>query len=137
MAGELGTFTVDLTRALDQVGARTDQFVRAFTLELAQRISRRTPVDTGFLRGSWFATVNGAGAPAGGPRTPGGASQQLEATLSATKLGDVISLDNDAHYAPYVEFGTSRMAPRAMVRTTLAEVPTIARQVAAALAGPA
>ena len=38
------------------------------------------------------------------------------------------SIENDVEYFPYVEFGTSKMAGRYMVRTTIEELPAIAER---------
>lgn len=70
--------------------------------EMLERIVRRTPVITGTLRDGWEVT-------------------------SQSKSSFVIS--NDVEYAGYVEYGTEKMEPRAMVRTTLEEIDSIIQQV--------
>lgn len=59
------------------------------------RCKELTPVDTGRLRASMRILVDSRGLK--------------------------VSIGSDVPYAKYVEFGTSRMAPRAMIRRTLDE----------------
>ena len=42
--------------------------------------------------------------------------------LSNFGIGQVIFIFNNIEYTIYLEFGTEKMAPRAMVRDTLSEV---------------
>lgn len=53
-------------------------------------------------------------------------SGALQDSIQAPKTLDGYEIGSDVEYFPYVEFGTSKMEPRAMVRTTLEELPTIA-----------
>lgn len=57
-------------------------------------IKARTPVDTSKLKGNWQARLEGNG----------------------------IRFTNDTPYAGFVEFGTSRMAPRAMLTKSLMDI---------------
>lgn len=66
-------------------------------VELVERVQRRTPVHTGALQASW--------------------GFQLTAKD--------IRVFNLMDYAPYIEYGTPHIAPRAMLRTTLLEMPAI------------
>lgn len=77
---------------------KLEEFRVAFAEEFFTRVVNRTPVDTGFLRDSW--TID----------------------LQAKSI-DIV---NDAPYAPYIEYGTWKMEPRGMVRTTALEAEEIA-----------
>ncbi len=99
-----------------------------------------TPVKVGWLRASWTVTVEGA-AMDGAPEAPdpGGDATvaRLQAGIAAVPDGARISFRNVAPYAQFVEFGTSKMAPRAFIRGTIAHIPVIAAEVAAWGAGDA
>lgn len=86
---------------LDQLVVRLKTNLRRykeeFGVELLERTRARTPVLSGALRGGW------------------GFVQKKES----------IEIYNTKDYAGYVEFGTSRMAPRAMLRTSLSEAQEI------------
>jgi len=73
-------------------------FKREFGMEFLERVKAKTPVRTGHLQNSWGFTE--------------------------TKTD--IEIYNTAEYAEYVEYGTERMEPRAMLRATLLEREQIA-----------
>lgn len=89
---------------------------------LAQWVVETTPVVTGFLRGSWQPSLN---APAAGAPANAAPAASLEAVLSGMKLGDSFWMINGALYGVYVEFGTSKMAPRHSVTAAIAAWPEI------------
>jgi len=76
-----------------------DEFAQEFADEFEKRVARRTPVDTGLLRSNWDTTV------------------------SSTS----IDIENLTEYAGYVEDGTEHMSGAHMVKTTMSEVPEIAK----------
>ena len=76
-----------------------DDYADEFAQEFEDRVAQRTPVDTGHLRDSW------------------------ETHVSASE----ITISNDAEYAGFVEDGTEHMEGAHMVKTTMSEVPEIAR----------
>ena len=86
---------------LDRVAT---EFVNQVAKEQFDRIVQRTPVREGTARDGWVLT------PAAGA-TP--------ATIS-----------NDVEHVIYLELGTYKMAPRAMVRLTLEETDQIVAEVA-------
>lgn len=77
---------------------RLKKFKEEFGIELLERVRARTPVRTGDLKGGW------------------GFQMRQES----------IDIYNTKDYAGYVEFGTEKMAPRAMLRTSLLEKEQIA-----------
>lgn len=93
--------------------------VKEFAVEVIQDINEAvveaTPVKTGFLRNSWYAGLNSD------PSAPGGSGglAVMNMTLADLKIGDVYNAVNGANYAVYVEYGTSKMRPRAFVRGTI------------------
>lgn len=78
-----------------------DEFAQEFADEFEKRVARRTPVDTGLLQRSWDTRV------------------------SPTE----ITIGNDVEYAGYVEDGTEHMSGAHMLKTTMSEVPEIAKLV--------
>ena len=77
-----------------------DDFAQEFADEFEKRVARRTPVDSGLLRASWETQVS----------------------------SDAISISNDVDYAGYVEDGTEHMSGAHMLKTTMSEIPEIAKQ---------
>jgi len=76
---------------------RLRRFKEEWGVEFLERVRARTPVRTGALQGGW------------------GFDQKKES----------IDVWNTQEYAGYVEYGTEKMAPRAMLRTTLLEAEQI------------
>lgn len=69
-------------------------FKQEFAMEFQKRVEDRTPVLTGALKAGWVT----------------------EQTVTG------FTLNNVQPYAEYVENGTDKMAPRAMVATTVLEI---------------
>ena len=69
-------------------------------------IVKRTPVDTGRLRGNWQTSIN---------------TSDGSAPIIMAKLGDSIFITNNLPYAQVIESGSSKQAPSGMVAITAAE----------------
>lgn len=82
----------------DAINEKLQRFIAEFQGEFVSRVENRTPVQSGNLRNNWVTTS-----------TQGG-----------------FELTNRMEYASAVEFGTSKMEPRGMIRTTLEEAEVIA-----------
>ena len=121
---------INVRKMMEKTGRKMETVAREVSQDLAEEVVRRTPVDTGFLRGSWFAQVGSAEAAFEPVKDKDGAatiaSIALDVASKPFKIGDTISILNQAAYARHVEFGTSRMSPRGMVRSTVADAPQIA-----------
>ena len=88
----------NLTSWIAEVEEYTNAEIRRMTEHAFQRILARTPVRTGRLKAGWvlhYALNQGI----------------LEATII-----------NEVEYVLFVEYGTYKMAPRAMVEQTLREL---------------
>lgn len=115
----------------------TEQRLTAVFRESAQRVTNRmselTPVDTGFLRASLQAGLN-APANTTSNQNPGGSFNydggQVALVIANAQLSDTIYATFGANYAQFVEYGTSKMAPRAFVRQAAAQWPQIVDEVA-------
>ena len=116
-----GSFRVDIAKFVEKAGDRADLVVRELALDLFTKVKFKTPVDTGRLRAAWGVGVNVL--PKGG--------NEAGMALQTAKAGDTIYIANNVEYAVYVEFGTSKMAPRAMVRTTVDEFQAAVSRAAA------
>lgn len=77
-----------------EIQTQLDALVPAFIDEFIPRVRFRTPRVTGKLQEGWYGRDEGGG---------------------------VAYIGNDVDYAPYVEYGTYKMAPRGMLQTTLEE----------------
>jgi HK97 gp10 family phage protein len=98
---ELNTVELKLRAAKGRVGAKGSQVVRRSAFQVETWAKAFVPVRFGHLKGS-----------IGPPSFSGdGRHGGMEATISAT-----------ARYAAYVEWGTSRMAPRAFMGPALDRV---------------
>lgn len=115
---------------------RTHLFAVEFIQDLNEEVVAATPWVTGFLRGSWYASIGSPSGAGGGSRDPSGAGAVARMNLVAATLtlGDVFYAINGANYAVHVEYGTSKMAPRAMVRKTVARAKAIGDAAAARVA---
>jgi HK97 gp10 family phage protein len=102
MAGQTIEVRLD-TRKLDSLilalGGRAQRVVRALALDVEARAKAKAPVDTGNLRRSYHTEPD--------PSDPAGLT-----VLVGTNVG----------YAAFVEFGTSRMAPRPHLIPAVEEV---------------
>lgn len=121
------SFTADISRFVEKANGNSDIVVRKIGLDLFGRVVRKTPVDTGRLRGNWFLTVN----------LP--SSQYVESNLdksgaksisdAQSKIGlynsgvNAIYITNNAPYAMRIETtGYSKQAPQGMARISVMEI---------------
>ncbi len=89
-----------------QVGDKLDALARQSAFRMSRNVIQATPVDTGFLRGSWQPSI---GAPATGAASPdksGSARMaQVALTVAGLKRGERFYLINNARYAMRLEYG--------------------------------
>ena len=110
---------------------KLDALARQSCQQIAENVVRATPVDTGFLRGSWQPSLENPVAADGVPDQSGaGVLSSIGLTISGMKAGDVFYLTNNAAYGPFVEFGTSKMAGRFFVTTNVKNAKAVVRRVA-------
>lgn len=93
-------------------------------LDLLRRIIFRTPVLTGRARGNWQATIGPAGAATvNATDMDGGATLSSGAVkISGAPPYSVITLFNNLKYIRALEEGSSKKAPRGMLKISTAEV---------------
>lgn len=133
-------FEIDIAAFVKKTEKKLDSFMLEFTQDLAEEVIKATPVDTGFLRGSWFANigspdVNYLGSfkgPEGGKEAINGQPAMMQAINTITlklkdvKAGHVIYYTNNVQYGPNVEFGSYRSS--GFVRRTVARAKSIAEE---------
>lgn len=124
-------FTVSIDAFVAKAKGKAQEFASEFVQDISEAVVNATPVKTGFLRASWYATIN---SPAGK-----GNVGNIGLVGADLKLGDVYYMNNGAAYAMRVEFGfvgtdslgrKYNQPPRAFVRGTLDTAPTIAEATA-------
>ena len=120
---------LDLLREKEVPAARRD-LSRRLMREVLRQTILRNPVDTARSRAAWVASLEqlGGTAPPGwrGPEPSASAIDEgrglQELTESQTHGETEIEARSGVSYVPYLEYGTRKMAPFAMVRRSLAEM---------------
>lgn len=111
------------------------EFAVEFLQDMNEAVVYGTPFVTGFLRGSWYSNVGSEpDADGGAPDSGGGAVARMNLALGELSLGEIYYAVNGASYGPFVEYGTSHMAPRAFVRSVVNRAQAIADAAAARVA---
>src|SRR5262249_15360635 len=89
----------------------------------ASRLIFYTPVITGYLRGGWSVGLNVLPVETDKFDKVGQATlAAIKGTLATFKLGQRINVVDRVFYGPFVDLGTSRMAPRAITKRAVADV---------------
>ena len=119
---------------MDALVKKTERNMTAVFRESAKRVIQEAqanvPVDTGFLRSSLQVSINAPVPPATRERGEPGPVPTISAVIAGASLGDTISAGYTANYALFVEYGTSRMAPRRFVGQAVLRWQQIVSQVA-------
>ena len=127
---------MDFNEALSRFAKHLDlapkQVVEHITLELWNKITEKTPVDTGRARAGWMISTGhpATGVPAekGKPtgKNKNSASPPPEPRVSYPEPKitgeEVVYITNNLPYIGVLEEGSSKQAPAGMVRTSIAEV---------------
>jgi hypothetical protein len=98
---------------------------RRYTLDCANRIIRRTPVDTGMLRGGWQPSIN---APINTEinrvdKNNAAVSADIKRESDRLVIGDIFYMTNNLPYAARIEYdGWSQQAVQGMMRVSVIEV---------------
>lgn len=131
------SFSLDLTRAIENIKGEADRVVRGTLFSISARIIERTPVGNpslwqnppppgyvgGSLRGGWQASI-------GRPdlSMPSSVDKNGSATIGRAgqialsyNIGETYYLTNPLPYAYRVEYGWSQQAPQGMVRRSVSE----------------
>jgi hypothetical protein len=119
------SFSGDVDRFAAKSLENADKSRRAVCLKLFSSVIKDTPVDTGRARNSWLTSV---GTPATGttnPNNKAGADALAGISGSLGKLTDTVYLTNNVEYIGHLEYGTTKMAPFAMVRRNIERIKAL------------
>lgn len=109
---------------IDGLVKKTERNMTAVFREASKRVIQQAqdnvPVDTGFLRSSLQVAINQPVPPAIRPQGAPVPGPNISAVIAGASLGDTITAGYTAVYAPFVEYGTSRMSPRRFVGRAVA-----------------
>lgn len=108
--------------------ARMEAVVKTATENVVEEIVSRTPVDTGFLRASLSASLEGPlpmreAQPADAQPGMFGPPTDYALVIEGAQLGQTIWVTFTANYAAHVEYGTKHQNPAAMVRLSAQNWP--------------
>jgi len=120
----LATNVVEFNRvvenALTQIPADlVKTATKKIALEVLRGVVMLTPVDTGRARGNWQTEI---GVIPEGERQSQNPVQDGTAILATLQPFQTVYLANNVPYILYLEQGTEKMAPRAMVARTVARL---------------
>jgi hypothetical protein len=132
------SFTVDLQKFEKKLNDKFDRFIQQFTLSLFTEVQTSTPVDTGFLRNSWYVSINEL--PVSGKDSDANIGVNFNlSNINEAKAGDTLYIVNSASYAKRIEYGFVgydalgrfyNQQPQGMVRATINKADSIAEKVA-------
>lgn len=129
------SFAAQIDDWVRQTEQRATAVFRQSSQEVISTMQAGVPVDTGFLRASLQVGVNSEPVKADQPADGG---QHTYAPTAATlaiagaEIGDTVVASYSANYAPFVEYGTSKMVGRGFVRLAVEQWQSIVNRVTAA-----
>jgi len=124
----------ELKNAAKVMQTNADEWFQTFCVLLFNemstggRYSKGTPVDTGYARANWSAGIGGASTATVTAAEQTTVSARAQQDLLRARVGDIVEFRNNAHYIGYLEYGTSRMAPRGFIRAAIAAAPQLAQR---------
>jgi len=118
------SFTSDLEAWAEKSGATMHEVVVEFVLDLSAKVvvgdgmpGNGTPVDTGWARNNWVASI---GSPnlsiLDGYDKTGSKTMSKIALTSLSATGNLFYLTNNVEYINILEYGSSNRPPNGMVR---------------------
>jgi bacteriophage HK97-gp10 putative tail-component len=119
------SFAAQIDEWVKKTSQRMEAVVKTAAQNVGEEVISRTPVDTGFLRASFTATLNSIPPrlrelPKRDQTYP---APDINLVIEGAKLGDTIYMTFGASYARYVEYGTRNQFPAAMVRLSARNWP--------------
>ena len=124
--------TVTPDQLAAEIAKDMDALVRGIAIESQARIINKMPVDSGALRASTTAAINGEAVQySKSDLDPSGEStkRKNEAIIMSANAGDVVNIIVGAPYGQVLEEGDSDIRPHAFIRSTAEELPSIMAQV--------
>ncbi len=111
------SFNADLKKFGRLMGLELDTVVRKIALDAHDRVTEKTPVDTGRARGNW-----NMGAGKIDRSVDEGATQAQQPSLQKGEGEKPIYITNNLPYINALEKGSSAQAPSGMVAVTMSEL---------------
>lgn len=143
MATNGRNFKAQLGAWAKQTQENLDALARQSAMQVSENVVRGTPVDTGFLRGSWQPSIGAPSTDEGEPDKSGaGRMAQIGLTIADMGAGDRFYLMNSAAYAMRLEYGfvgkdslgrNINQTGRFFVQDNVARWPQVVAQIAAEL----
>lgn len=111
---------------------RMDQTARTLSIEMFERLVKRSPVRSGRFRANWQIGIDNVPV---GLMTVNDPSGQLTinagtAKIMGLKAGQKLHIVNNLPYARRLEYGYSQQAPAGMLRITVREFRSLLRKAA-------
>lgn len=121
-------FSMELGQWGEKVAKKDSvNFLKKISLEVYNRVTEKSPVDTGRFKGNWMVGIGKSSEETLGVHTPGDAKaenlRQEAVIYSISKLA-MVHVSNNLDYALKLENGSSKQAPAGMVGITVQEVET-------------
>jgi len=135
------SFQSSIDAWVQKTKARMEAVVKNAAESVIEEVVLRCPVDTGFLRASLTASLDGP-LPMRNDKPAGAApnsfdAQDVSLVIEGAQLGQTIYASFTARYASFVEYGTKHTNPVGMVRLSAANwgfhVESAVRQAKAAV----
>lgn len=118
----MATKTIPLSQLEEAINAGLEKSIKQASIECFTNIINNTPVDTGRLVGGYG--INGG--EYGVPSNQSSKIADVKEEINKLKvLDEEFTLDNDAPYAKYIEYGSATNAPVGMIRRNEAEYESI------------
>ena len=121
-------FDRNTNRFIKKYRGKFSQKIRRIAMMVLQGVVERSLVDTGLSRNNWQVNVGSLTSDiiegATDPVTNGSAALSQ---LRNDGIGEVIFIYNNVEYVIYLEFGTEKMPPVAMLRDSLGAVAVALR----------
>ena len=126
------SFSSDVAKWSKATNTGIEKTIRAVCLAATKEIVQRTPVDSGRLRGNWFATISNPSNQQTDMRDKSGRATISRAqTAIKSAPGQQFWLTNNLPYAIPIEYGHSQeKAPAGMVRITAENIEANMREAA-------
>lgn len=122
----------DFDDTIDVVFEKVEDITKLTLMELFKRVIEKTPVQTGRAKGNWQATIDKASNVKLDVEDKSGkvTIDKVAETTDKFELGHKIFLSNNLSYVQKLEYGSSKQAPKGMVRTSIQELNSIFDQMA-------
>ena len=114
---------------VEQTEDKLDDVLQTVVIMVGKSLITLSPVDTGLFRGNWQLSYSGTDGPINRLDQTGNAtiSELVDRSKSFT-AGQVAYIQNHVFYGHDLEYGSSKQAPKGMVRITAARFNQIVQE---------